>query len=225
MISNTATKRPVCQYCLRPQRTCICQWITPIAPTPEVLVLQHPMEVGNAKGTARLLHLSLAGSRMQAGEAFEAQALHALLYADAKTPVLLYPETPDHEALGLTPAPPLDKAVLQQPSQLQQLRLVVLDGTWRKSRKMLYLNPLLQQLPRLPLHDPPASHYLIRKAHGEHQLSTLEATCYALMELEGDSGKYQALLQAFKGFVEQQGGYANLRPAKALSSNDAKTTK
>ncbi|MFZ6647230.1 tRNA-uridine aminocarboxypropyltransferase [Undibacterium sp. TJN25] len=209
MIPESATKRPVCRHCLRPQRTCICLWVRPAGSIVDVLVLQHPMEVDNAKGTARLLHLSLAGSRLLVGEVFDAEALHALLHADGKQAVLLYPDTPEEKALGMTPAPPLPPEVLQEPSRL---RLVVLDGTWRKSRKMLYLNPLLQQLPRLPLRDPPASQYLIRKAHGEHQLSTLEAVCHALAELEGDGGKYQPLLQAFGGFVAQQGAYAKAPP-------------
>jgi DTW domain-containing protein YfiP len=83
----------------------------------------------------------------------------------------------------------------------------VLDGTWRKSRKMLYQNPLLQQLPRLALRDMPASRYLIRKAHRSDQLSTLEATCTALMQLEGGVERFQPLLAAFHGFVAQQLGY------------------
>jgi DTW domain-containing protein YfiP len=117
---------------------------------------------------------------------------------------LLYPESPDDKGLGLATPPALDQALLNAPAQL---RLVVLDGTWRKSRKMLYLNPLLQQLPRLSLHNPPASRYLIRKAHGPGQLSTLEATCHALMQLEQDESKYQSLLTAFNGFVAQQAVY------------------
>ncbi|GGC77445.1 hypothetical protein GCM10011396_25750 [Undibacterium terreum] len=163
--------------------------------------------MNNAKGTARLLHMSLAGSSLHTGEVFNADDLQAWLYADARMPVLLYPETPDDKSLGLISAPPLLPAILENPSQL---RLVVLDGTWRKSRKMLYLNPLLQKLPRLPLQDVPASQYLIRKAHGEHQLSTLEASCYALMQLERDEEKYQPLLQAFRGFVAQQGSYVHM---------------
>lgn len=88
-----------------------------------------------------------------------------------------------------------------------QLRLIVLDGTWRKSRKILYLNPLLQQLPRLSLRDMPASHYRIRRAQAPDQLSTLEATCAALAQLEGDAEKFQPLLAAFDGFVAQQLAY------------------
>jgi DTW domain-containing protein YfiP len=106
--------------------------------------------------------------------------------------VLLYPETPGFVPPVLAPAPP------------ERLRLVVLDATWRKSRKMLHVNPELQRLPRLALHDVPASAYRIRKAHAPHQLSTLEAAAVALAQLEGDAGQYRPLLQAFDGFVQQQ---------------------
>jgi len=210
MTSASDTKRPTCATCLRAQRTCICQWITPTSHAVEVLILQHPLEVANAKGSARLLHLSLPHSRMVTGEVFAEQQLHALLTAPlepdapAQTPkhaILLYPDTPEDAALGLTVPPVLAPDLLREPLQL---RLIVLDGTWRKSRKMLYLNPLLQRLPRLPLRDMPASHYLIRKAHRPDQLSTLEATCAALVQLEGSVEPFQPLLAAFDGFVAQQ---------------------
>lgn len=40
----------------------------------EVLILQHPLEVGDAKGSARLLQLCLLNSRMTTGEVFDAIA-------------------------------------------------------------------------------------------------------------------------------------------------------
>jgi len=201
------SKRLACSRCLRPQQTCICRWSTPIAHAVEVLILQHPLEAQHAKGSARLLHLSLPNSRLLIGEVFDEQQLEALLHASFtpgaqhKRAILLYPHTPDDA--GLAQATPVD--VTQ--AEPEELRLVVLDGTWRKSRKMLYANPLLQSLPRLALRDAPQSQYLIRKAHGAHQLSTLEATCYALMQLEKDSAKYASLLHAFNGFVAQQMSY------------------
>ena len=79
---------------------------------------------------------------------------------------------------------------------------------------MLYLNPGLQDLPRLALHDVPASAYRIRKAHAPHQLSTLEAAAVALAQLEGDAGQYRPLLQAFDGFVQQQAAlFTRLNPS------------
>jgi DTW domain-containing protein YfiP len=200
------TKRLVCARCLRPQCTCICQWITPVAHATEVLILQHPLEVGHAKGSAHLLHLNLPNSRVVVGEAFDEQLLHQLLYAPfvdnaAKQtiqPVLLYP-TDDAMAAAANASDDASSVT----------RLVVLDGTWRKSSKMLYLNPLLQLLPRMPLHNPPASRYTIRKAHEADQLSTYEATCHALMQLEAHPGTLQPLLDAFDGFVAQQHSYTD----------------
>ena len=142
--------------------------MVPVAHQVEVLILQHPLEVDNAKGTARLLHLCLPGSRLVVGEQWAPQVLQQWLAAPlpgaahAPQPVLLYPATANAAALQLPPPPVWDAAALRAPAQL---RLVVLDGTWRKSRKMLYLNLPLQQLARLPLHDLPASRYRIRKAH------------------------------------------------------------
>ncbi len=179
----------------------------------EVLILQHPGEVHEAKGTARLLHLSLPHSRVVTGERFDPGALQSLLTApwgpsDTSAPprhaLLLYPEALQDAALGIAPPPPLDPTWLPRP---ERLRLVVLDGTWRKSRKMLHLNPLLQQLPRLPLQALPTSRYRIRTARQPHQLSTLEATCAALAQLEGGAGRFAPLLAAFDGFVEQQAAW------------------
>ena len=222
---GSAAKRATCERCLRPLCTCICQWVTPVAHRVQVLILQHPLEVAHAKGSARLLHLCLPHSRMLTGEVFDIPACLAWMDAQGAqevqqahfggaTPghprhnILLYPGTETGQshnnqlpsALALQTMPDL----LQRPSQL---RLIVLDGTWRKSRKMLCLNPALQQLPRLSLAPLQASRYLIRQAHRPGQLSTLEATCAALAQLETQGDQFEPLLKAFDGFVAQQAGY------------------
>jgi DTW domain-containing protein len=212
-----STQRLNCAVCLRPQSACICRWITPTPHQVEVVVLQHPLEVAQAKGSARLLHLSLPHSVLAVGEVFAEAQLQALISAplDSQAPahlppfkprytILLYPDSTPDQARGLPAPPALMPEHLRDPSLL---RLVVLDGTWRKSRKMLYLNPLLQHLPRLALRDLPASSYRIRKAHKPDQLSTLEATCAALAQLEGDAERFAPLLRAFNGFVAQQSAY------------------
>ncbi|MDB5932684.1 MAG: hypothetical protein JWQ01_28 [Massilia sp.] len=196
-------RRARCPACLRPASACICRWIAPVDTSVEVLVLQHPLEVANAKGSARLLHLGLPGSVLVAGESFDPAALSALLHSGGRTPLLLYPD------LAGASSPPPDPAILASPSSL---RLVVLDGTWRKSRKMLYLNPLLQGLPRLALQGMPASHYRIRKAHAPDQLSTLEAAAYALMRIDGGEARFAPLLAGFDGFVAQQASYSGIFP-------------
>jgi DTW domain-containing protein YfiP len=151
-----------------------------------VLVLQHPAEAGHAKGSARLLRLSLLDCHCAVGETFDPLALSAWLVPGT---VLLYPET--HSATRVVAGP-------SEPVR----RLVVLDGTWRQSRQLLHLNPWLQSLPRLPLHDPPDSLYGVRKAQRPGQRSTLEATCLALGNLESRPAHYAPLLQGFAGWVQ-----------------------
>ena len=210
-VDPVSSRRERCATCLRAQSGCICQWVRPLPHQVEILLLQHPLEVHNAKGRARLLHLSLPNSRLVTGESFAAGELDALLAG--KHNVLLYPDTPGDRSLGIAPPPPLDASLLLDPAAL---RLVVLDATWRKSRKMLYLNPALQRLPRLPLRDTPPSHYLIRKAHAPDQLSTLEATCYALTQLEDEPTRFAPLITAFDGFVAQQLSYITAFDAKSV---------
>ncbi|RFO95992.1 DTW domain-containing protein [Rhodoferax lacus] len=213
-MQTPARKRPHCPVCARPQSTCICQWITPVAQATEVLILQHPLEVGHAKNSAGLLHLCLANSRIVVGEVFDAAALQTLLQ-EPKYTVLLYPlsDDPAHAVPAL-----LDAARLRDPAQV---RVVVLDATWRKSRKMLHLSPWLQSLPRLSLGDSLVSGYSIRKAHKPGQCSTLEASCAALAQLQDDAPNYLPLLQAFKGFVAQQGGYVQAHVSASTSSGAA----
>jgi DTW domain-containing protein YfiP len=154
------------------------------------------MEVRAAKGSARLLHLSLPNSAIAIGEVFAPDELRAMLNAGGRTPVLLYPPSGDH-AESFRPAhlPPAD------------VRLVVLDGTWRKSRKMLFLNPLLAALPRLALTEVPPSAYRIRKSHAAHQLSTLEAVACAIASIDL-SANVQPLLDGFDSFINQQAAFA-----------------
>ncbi|WP_395024869.1 tRNA-uridine aminocarboxypropyltransferase [Comamonas odontotermitis] len=201
---RVSTRRAVCPRCLRPRSACICA-LAPSVPTDtQVLILQHPLEVHEAKGTARLLHLSLPASQLVVAETFDEAELQRWLHQpwganDApRQAVLLYPQTPGEPVASFSPENPQARAM--------PLRLVVIDGTWRKSRKMLYANPLLAQLPRLALTDTEPAAYTIRKAQQEGQLSTMEAATHALQALEGwpaQAWQLQALQQSFAGLIAQ----------------------
>jgi len=203
-MTTSGNKRFICLQCSRPGRNCICALVTQIANQVEVLILQHPDEAPNAKNTAGLLQLSLKNSQLRQGEVFNEDELLSWLFSNQKQPLLLYPDTPEYKALGLEP-PHAPLEINRFTSD--QLRLVVIDATWRKSRKMLYLNRALQRLPRLALEKTPESLYKIRKAHSENQLSTLEASCYALQQLEQQQIDYAPLLGAMSLFVAQQSAF------------------
>lgn len=184
-MSPPATRRLRCPRCGQPASACLCAWVCAVDnPTP-VCVLQHPQEAGHAKGTVTLLQLSLARCEVHVGEVFDPAALglgHWQHWA------LLYPPGPGPAGL---PA-----ADTQAPRGL-----LVLDGTWRKTHRMLCRNPWLAGLPRLGLNTAQPSAYRIRQARHAHQLSTLEATAWALGQIEGAPGRYTGLLQGLDGFV------------------------
>jgi DTW domain-containing protein len=168
--------RAVCPRCERPVSTCLCATLPapPIAHRTELLILQHPAEAGHAKNTAALLTLGLRSARLLRGERFDAG-----LGAGA---ALLYP------GAGGT----------SRPARVD--RLILLDGSWRQSRRLLAANPWLAALPRVNLPEQ-ASRYAIRRAHRPGQLSTLEAGLHALALLEGGPEHFAPLWAAFDAFV------------------------
>jgi len=150
-----------------------------------VLILQHPSESGHALNTARLAALGLTNVELRIGERFE-----DLPADDGVENYLLFP---GERAIGVC-----DLAQAPGP-----LRLIVPDGTWRKARKLLHLNPGLASLPRATLPEGLVSRYRLRKAPMPGALSTLEAIVTALNLLEGDH-RFDALLKPFDAMIEAQ---------------------
>lgn len=182
-------RRPVCDGCGRPLAGCWCGCIHRVDNHARLLILQDPDEQAQAKGTAALLAACLTRATLRVGQRFDPPV-------DLARHVLLYPDTPGDSTLA-APAPWPAKPV-------EPLTLVVLDGTWRRSLRLLHQNPWLQTLPRLALGAPPASRYAIRRARSEHQRSTLEACALALAQLDGDTARYEPLWRAMDDFIALQ---------------------
>lgn len=199
-------KRQSCAACSRPMTTCLCKHVRRVTNLVSLVILQHPQEAHESKNSACLLNMCLENSQIYLGEAFS-DSFFAQLQTESYYDLLLYPDTPEEKSLGIAHAPAMDLTRLNPGdnlANLRRIRLWIIDATWRKSRKMLYLNPALQSMPRLKLIDCPASIYKIRKAHSENQLSTLEASCYALRQLEQNTVDYEPVLNAFAAFVAEK---------------------
>lgn len=183
MQPGVSVQRAKCERCLRPQSHCLCALIPSLTSQSAVMILQHASEAGHALNTARLAHLGLANSQLFIGERFDPS-----LWQDSALPVcVLFP--------GEGAVPLSASAGPQQ--------LIVLDGTWRKARKLLHVNPLLAALPRVCLPAPTPSRYRLRKAPGEGAVSTLEAIVQALEVMETPRS-FQALLAPFEALIEGQ---------------------
>lgn len=181
---KTSMPRPQCPDCQRPLSHCLCPLIPRLASRTQVLLLQHPSETGHALNTARLVALGLSTAELRVGELFSA------LPDDGVQSYLLFP--------GEGAVPLASLAASSAP-----IRLVVPDGTWRKARKLLHLNPAIADLPRVALPDGLISRYRLRKAPQPGALSTIEAVVAALNTLEG-AGRYDALLRPFEAMIQAQ---------------------
>jgi DTW domain-containing protein YfiP len=185
--------RAQCARCLRPETHCLCALIPHLDSRTRVLILQHPSEVNHALNTARLAALGLNNAELIVGEVFD------------DLPALLNP--PGYQARLLFPADdaqPLE-AYRSEGGEAgsTSMLLVVPDGTWRKARKLLHLNPLLAALPRVTLAQAVPSRYRLRKAPGPGALSTVEAIVQALQTLEAPK-TFEALLRPFEALIDGQ---------------------
>lgn len=180
--------RARCERCLRPEKHCLCALIPRLGSRTRVLILQHPSEVNHALNTARLAALGLKNAQLLVGEVFEDLARQLNI--------------PGYQARLLFPGEAATALSAQSDEQPPTL-LVVPDGTWRKARKLLHLNPLLAALPRVTLSDAPSSRYRLRKAPDPDALSTLEAIVHALQTLE-PATSFDALLRPFDALIEGQ---------------------
>mgnify|MGYP003449863359 FL=1 len=182
--------RARCGRCQRPHSHCLCALIPQLQSRTRVLILQHPEESRHALNTARLAALGLVNGELQVGEQFA--DLASWLADPAYQACLLFPGDD---------AQPL--ATVAASASARPLLLVVPDGTWRKARKLLYLNPLLAALPRVCLPTGLESRYRLRKAPMAGALSTLEAIVVALEALEAPQS-FAALLQPFEALIDGQ---------------------
>jgi DTW domain-containing protein YfiP len=155
------------------------------------VLLQHPRERDMAIGTARMAHLCLTNSELLVGFDWEhSPAFNRLLGDVDYQPALLYPG--EH-------AQPLSTLRTERP-----LALVVVDGTWANTKKMVRKNPVLANLPRVAFTPQRPSEYRIRREPKIECVSTIEALMIALGELEGDRERFECLLRPFRNMVDTQ---------------------
>lgn len=207
--------RVLCQQCQRPEKACICTFTVHIDNDIPVLVLQHPSEVKQSKGTVSLLQQSLSQCQVIVGEDFtdnEILAQYLTRYADSIA--LLYPS---EQALALNASLPVVNSKLaiepdennenneNEANKLNEIKcIIILDGTWKKAYRMYMLNPNLHTINHIALPQGIESLYQIRKTKKDGALSSLEACCHALARLENKSQKYQILLNSFIQFNQFQ---------------------
>lgn len=177
-------KRKYCAVCSRPTSVCFCSDIVTQDNDVRVTILRHADEINHPLGTATMAKLSFTKS------VIIEQGMKQDLKLSSKT-VLLYPS---EGSVELTPSMEID-------------HLIVLDGTWRKAKRLLNEFTELNKIPRVHLPSSYQSLYTIRKAPEKHMLSTLEAITHSLslIEKRDFTASLQVLEKQIKKHIEYMG--------------------
>ncbi len=195
--------RSVCPRCQRPERACICQFFTPVNNLTKVIILQHPSEVKQTKGSAALLVNSLRRCLLIEGEDFSGNVqLNQLLGDTEKQVILLYPS--EHAQQISDYIENNNSAQTPAGSKTKETVLVLIDATWKKAYRMYMLSKNLHDLAHVTLPLTIEGKYAIRATNKKHALSTLEACVHALTALEPLNEEYQLLLENFVQFNQFQ---------------------
>lgn len=189
--------RLLCTTCQRPNIACICQFVSAINNDILVVILLHPKEVNQTKGTLPLLASSLSNLLVIEGENFSGnEQLNEILIKYKQRVALLYPSD---DAVVVS-----DFSSNSKKQSVDYKCLILLDATWKKAYRMYMLSKNLHLIDHIALPDNLIGQYEIRKTNKTNALSTLEACCYALEILEDSPNKYQGLLEKFVEFNQFQ---------------------
>ena len=192
--------RAICNQCHRPVKVCICDFVSPIENRIEIGIFQHPSEQKQVKGSAILAHLALNKSTLWVGESIEDVPSLKTWIEQGPEVLLLYSETEASSKLKNIES----KIVDTRDYDSQPFKVLVLDGTWRKTFKMMQLNPEIKALNRIAIAPTQRSAYKIRKQKNEHALSTVEAIAELLSQLEKRPEIAESLQSAFEKMQNQQ---------------------
>ena len=187
-------KRPQCSQCGFILTRCLCEILRPINNKTHLVILQHKSETKHALNTVALMKKSFINLNLFIGEDFsDHQLLNQLIIENGENLVLLFPTDKSHTL----------EASHNTPNRAKITHIILLDGTWKKARKIFLLSKNLHNLQAISLEKKLPSQYQIRASTIKDSFSTLEASLNALHILEDDLDT-SSLMNSFLKMIEFQ---------------------
>lgn len=151
-------------------------------------MLQHPSETQHPLNTARFLPIGLAHCELLIGETFPQIA--AMLANPNYQSALLFPHSQALTATEIT-------------TPKKPWQIFIPDGTWRKAKLLLHLNPKLTELPHISLPSGESA-YVFRRSPIPNSHSTLEAATAVLALLEPELNRSMLLAPLHRLMADQR---------------------
>ena len=187
---------------------CLCAELPALQSRTRFVLVRHFKEGFKTSNTGRLLARCLPDTVM-ADWRGRGEPWSLALPPDA---VLLFPGED-----ALTPA----EVAARAEARAQPLTIVLIDGTWKQSRKMARMVPGLSALPRVQLPATNAPELVLRRRVVPNGLCTIEAAA-ALLAALGEQAASEGLLTAWRlqvgRILESKGLSSSAREAQLASS-------
>lgn len=219
-----------CSRCNKPESLCVCADLRALSTRLHVLILQHPQEPDQERGTAAIAHLALSNSTLKVGLSWPnlRAALSSLPPSVSITPsrwAVLYWGS----GLKLPEGTPIQAGLhfvdrkgqpLPHPPTPQEIEgLVVLDGTWSQAKALWWRNPWLIKLKRgVLVPSRPSLYGALRREPRRECLSTIEAISESLAALGESENTSRELRALFEKFVGKLKTYRRSRPGPTRSA-------
>lgn len=191
----TKETRSFCDQCDFLKSRCLCDTLKSVQNQTQLIILQHPSETKHPLNTVRIMSKSFKNILIFKGEDFNQHQLLNEIIAN-----------PDNNILLLYPGPQsqtLSPETYQKNFSTPITHLIVIDGTWRKAKKIFLTSQNLQLLETCKLAEVNQTEYKIRKAPTPDSLSTLEATVEALNIIEPSLDTSHAI-KSFNKMIDMQ---------------------
>lgn len=185
------SKRKLCNGCERPLKVCLCDVLLSVSASVKVIVLQDKNEAKHALSTVPIIQKMLNTSNVYIGEEFN--------------PREIFHDDPDWKSKTCLIFPAENALALESSRVTEQSfkYVILLDGTWRKAKRLWFLNPWLAEIPAFKISQKIKGRYQIRKAPGDDAYSTLEALVATLETLSPETNG-NLLLAAFDQMIALQ---------------------
>ncbi|MCW9013437.1 MAG: DTW domain-containing protein [Gammaproteobacteria bacterium] len=194
--------RAYCYQCHKAKAACICGQSPAIENQTNIIVLQHPAETSNPKGSAIIAKLYLEKIQLWIGEDFSSHSkLNQLIEQYPHSTAVVYP---GENTLSLDGFIVDSSRTIVNTYPENPLNLIFIDGNWRKARKIWHLSRNLHKLPCIKIDPESRSNYRIRKIPDDNYLSSIEAIHFCLSKIENDQSKFRPLLNIFNNMIDFQ---------------------
>jgi DTW domain-containing protein len=161
--------------CSASRTLCLCDVVPRIELSTRICLVIHHSELGRSSNTGLLAIRALVNSEMRIrGEGRETLDLRDLLSDQYRTLVFY----PSHDAVEL------DRELVTR--ERIPIQLIVPDGTWRQTKKLLSRHQELKDVERVKISTPNNSTFQLRTQTRPEGMATLQAIASGLRIIEGD---------------------------------------